>query len=153
MELPRMAPAPVVAEHAVVVRDLVENQGQFRHVQHDLTGVIVWPKKRIAHIARCLLDSADNTNRSRFCSEAPGREDAVNRRRRRFTRQHTKPHRCRRRESLLVRDDPLCEHVGSLFDHVDRHYTHGDGTEPLAHNPGTRLSVSGPVRFPGGLRL
>ena len=34
-------PAPVVAEHAVVFRDLCDNQCQFRHVQHDLTGLIV----------------------------------------------------------------------------------------------------------------
>jgi hypothetical protein len=48
---------------------------------------------------------------------------------------------------------PLCEHVGSLFDHIDRHYNHGDGTYPLAHNPGTSVYVSGPVRFPLDLRL
>jgi hypothetical protein len=24
----------------------------------------------------------------------------------------------------------LCEHVGSLFDYVDRHYNHGDNTYP-----------------------
>ena len=43
MELPILEPAPVVAEHAVVFRDLFENQCQFRHVQHDLTGLIVLP--------------------------------------------------------------------------------------------------------------
>jgi Transposase DDE domain len=48
---------------------------------------------------------------------------------------------------------PLCEHVGSLFDDVDRHDNHSDGTYPLAHNPVTSFSVSGPVRFPLGLRL
>jgi hypothetical protein len=48
---------------------------------------------------------------------------------------------------------PLCEHVGSLFDDVDRHDNHGDRTYPLAHNPVTSVYVSGPVRFPVGLRL
>ena len=48
---------------------------------------------------------------------------------------------------------PLCEHVGSLFDDVDCHDNHSDGTYPLAHNPVTSLYVSGPVRFPVGLRL
>lgn len=153
MELPILEPAPVVAEHAVVFRDLFENQCQFRHFQHDLTGLIVLPNKSIANIARCILDSADKTNLSRFFSEAPWREDAVNRRRIRFMLHQTTPHRRRRRESLLVLDDTLCEHVGSLFDHVDRHYNHGDGTYPLAHNPVTSLYVSGPVRFPVGLRL
>ena len=67
--------------------------------------------------------------------------------------QETKPHRQRRRDSIVVLDDTLCEHVGSLFDYVDRHYNHGDGTYPLAHNPVTSFYVSGPVRFPLGLRL
>jgi len=35
----------------------------------------------------------------------------------------------------------------------DRHYNHGDGTYPLAHNPVTSFYVSGPVRFPLDLRL
>jgi SRSO17 transposase len=152
MELPIIEPAPVVAEHAVVFRDLFENQCQFRHFQHDLTGLIVLPNKRIANSARCILDSADKTHLSRFFSEAPWREDEVNRRRLRFMLQQTTPHRRRRRESLLVLDETLCEHGGSRFDHVDRHYNHGDGTYPLAHNPVTSLYVSGPVRFPVGLR-
>ena len=36
---------------------------------------------------------------------------------------------------------------------MDRHYNHRDGTYPLAHNPVTSLYISGPVRFPVGLRL
>jgi hypothetical protein len=67
--------------------------------------------------------------------------------------QQTKSHRRRRRESLVVIDATLCEHVGSLFEHVDRPDHHGDGTYPLAHHPVTSLSVSGPVRFPLDLRL
>jgi hypothetical protein len=153
MELPLVAPAPIVTEHAVVFRDLFENQCQFRHFQHYLTGLIVLPNKSLANITRCILDSADKTNLSRFLSEAPWREDEVNRHRIRFMLQQTTPHRQRRRESLVVIDDTLCEHVGSLFDYVDRHYNHSDGTYPMAHNPVTSLYVSGPVRFPLGLRL
>jgi DDE superfamily endonuclease len=153
MELPLVAPAPIVTEHAAVFRDLFENQCQFRHFQHYLTGLIVLPNKSLANITRCILDSADKTNLSRFLSEAPWREDEVNRRRIRFMLQQTTPHRRRRRESVVVIDDTLCEHVGSLFDYVDRHYNHSDGTYPMAHNPVTSLYVSGPVRFPLGLRL
>jgi SRSO17 transposase len=153
MELPIIAPAPVVTEHAAVFRDVFENQCQFRHFQHYLTGLIVLPNKSMANLARCLLESADKTNLSRFLSEAPWREDEVNRRRIRFMLHQTKPHRRRQRESLLAIDDTLCEHVGSLFDYVDRHYNHSDGTYPLAHNPVTGFYVSGPVRFPVGLRL
>jgi DDE superfamily endonuclease len=153
MELPILEPAPVVAQHAAVFRDVFENQCQFRHFQHYLTGLIVLPNKSMANIARCILNSADKTNLSRFLSEAPWREEAMNRRRIHFMLEQTKPHRRGRRESLLVLDDTLCEHVGSLFDYVDRHDNHSEGTYPLAHNPVTSLYVSGPVRFPVGLRL
>jgi hypothetical protein len=47
----------------------------------------------------------------------------------------------------------LGEHVGSLFDYVDRHYHHGDATYPRAHTPVTSQYVRGPVRFPVDLRL
>ena len=153
MELPIVTSAPVVTDHAGVFRDLFDNQCQFRHFQHYLTGLIVLPNKSMANITRCILESADKTNLSRFLSEAPWREDAINGRRVRFMLQQTKPHRRRRRDSLVVIDDTLCEHVGSLFDYVDCHYNHSDGTYPLAHNPVTSLYVSGPVRFPLGLRL
>jgi SRSO17 transposase len=153
MDLPIVAPAPVVTNHAAVFRDLFENQCQFRHFQHYLTGLIVLPNKSLANSARCIFDSADKTNLSRFLSEAPWREDAINHRRIRFMLQQTKPHRRRRRESFVVLDDTLCEHGGSLFDYVDRHYNHSDGTYPLAHNPVTSFYVSGPVRFPLDLCL
>jgi hypothetical protein len=153
MELPIIAPAPVVTDHTGVFRDLFDHHCQFRHFQHDLTGLIVLPNKSMASITRCLLDSADKTKLSRFLSEAPWREDAVNHRRIRSMRQETKPHRHRRRDAIVILDDTLCEHVGSLFDHGDRHDNHRDGPYPLAHNPVTSFDVSGPVRFPLGLRL
>jgi hypothetical protein len=153
MEWPIVAPAPLVTAHAVVFRDLFEHQCQCRHVQHDLTGLIVLPHKSLANRGRGILDSADKTHLSRLLSEAPWREQEVNRRRMRFMRQQTTRHRRRRRDSLGGIDDTLCEHVGSLVDHVDRHDHHGDGTYPLAQNPVTSFSVSGPVRFPLGLRL
>ena len=102
MELPIVTSAPVVTDHAGVFRDLFDNQCQFRHVQHYLTGLIVLPNKSMANITRCILESADKTNLSRFLSEAPWREDAINGRRVRFMLQQTKPHRRRRRDSLVV---------------------------------------------------
>jgi hypothetical protein len=153
MELPIVAPAPVVIDHAAVFRDLFDNQCQFRHFQHYLTGLIVLPNKSLANMARCILESTDKTNLSRFLSEAPWREDMINHRRIQVMLQQTRPHRRRRRESLVAIDDTLCEHVGSLFDYVDRHYNHGEGTYPLAHNPVTSFYVSGPVRFPLDLCL
>ena len=150
MELPLVAPAPVVTEHTVVFRGLFDNQGQFRHFQHDLTGLIVRPNKSLTTMARGIRDRADTTHRSRLLSEAPWRADEINRRRIRFLLQQTKAHRQRRREALVIIDDTLCAHVGSRFDPVDRHDNHRDGTDHLAHNPVTSGSVSGPVRFPLG---
>jgi hypothetical protein len=105
MELPIVTPAPVVTDRAGVFRDLFDHQCQFGHVQHHLTGLIVLSNKRMAHIARCILESADNSNLSRLLSEAPWLEGEVNRRRIRFMRQQTTLHRYRRRESLVVIDE------------------------------------------------
>ena len=153
MQLPIVAPAPLVTVHAAAFRDLFENGPQFDHFQHYLTGLMVLPNKSLSNITRCVLDSADKTNLSRFLSSAPWRESAVNHRRIQYALQQTRTQRRRTTESILVLDDTLCEHVGSLFAHIDRHYNHSDGTYPLAHNPVTSVYVSGPIRIPLDLRL
>jgi DDE superfamily endonuclease len=153
MQLPIVAPAPLVTTHATTFQDLFENRCQFDHFQHYLTGLIVLPNKSLSNIARCVLDSADKTNLSRFFSEAPWKEAEVNDRRITYMLTQTAPHRRSAEASALSVDDTLCEHVGSLFEYVDRHYNHSDASYPLAHNPVTSHYVSGPVRFPVDLRL
>jgi hypothetical protein len=153
MQLPIVAPAPLVTAHADAFRDLFENRCQFRHFQNYLTGLIVLPNKSMANIVRCILDSADKTNLSRFFSESPWLQSQVNDRRLHYLLQKAKPVRLPKDKSALVVDDTLCEHVESLFDYIDRHYNHGDNTYPFAHNPVTSHYVSGPVRFPVDLRL
>src|SRR3989442_6989716 len=153
MQLPIVAPAPLVTAHADVFRDRVEDRGQFHHFQNYLTGLIVLDNKSLANITRCVLESADKTNLSRFFSEAPWFQDRINDRRVAYLLQQTKAVRSPKADALLILDDTLCEHVGSLFDYVDHHYNHGDDTYPLAHNPVTSHYVSGPVRFPVDLRL
>src|ERR1700756_889772 len=153
MQLPIVAPAPLVTAHADVFRDLFENRCQFQHFQNYLTGLIVLDNKSLTNITRCVLESADKTNLSRFFSEAPWFQDRVNDRRVEYLLQQTQAVRSPKADALLILDDTLCEHVGSLFDYVDRHYNHSEGTYPLAHNPVTSLYVSGPVRFPVALRL
>ena len=154
MQLPIVAPAPLVTAHADVFRDLFENRCQFQHFQNYLTGLIVLDNKSLANITRCVLESADKTNLSRFFSEAPWFQDRVNDRRLVVSPPaDARRYAVRRLTRLLILDDTLCEHVGSLFDYVDRHYNHGDDTYPLAHNPVTSHYVSGPVRFPVDLRL
>jgi SRSO17 transposase len=153
MQLPIVAPAPLVTAHAGVFRDLFENRCQFRHFENYLTGLMVLSNKSMANVARCVLDSADKTNLSRFFSEAPWLQERVNDRRLRYVLRQTAGVRRSKDKSALVLDDTLCEHVGSLFEYIDRHYNHGDDTYPLAHNLVTSHYVSGPVRFPVDLRL
>jgi hypothetical protein len=69
MELPMVAPAPVVRDHAVVCCAMVDNHGQCRHVQHYLTGMIILPNNSMANIARCILESADTSGLG--CSRQP----------------------------------------------------------------------------------
>src|SRR5712671_4091170 len=153
MQLPIVAPAPLVTAHADVFRDLFENRCQFQHFQNYLTGLIVLDNKSLTNITRCVLESADKTNLSRFFSEAPWFQARVNDRRVAYLLQQTKGVRSAQADAALILDDTLCEHVGSLFDYVDRHYNHGDDTYPRAHNPVTSHYISGPVRFPVDLRL
>src|SRR5664280_2379349 len=153
MELPIVCSAPLVTKHAQVFRDLFENRSQMRHFENYLTGLMVLPNKSMANIARCVVDSADKTNLSRFFSEAPWVQAEINERRVRYMVSQTKDVRLKKEESVLVVDDTLCEHVGSLFEYVDRHYNHGDSTFPLAHNLVTSHYVSGAVRFPVDIRL
>jgi len=153
MQLPIVAPAPIVTAHAAIFHDLFENRCQFQHFQHYLPGLIVLDHKSLTHIARCVRERADKTNLSRFFSEAPWFQDRVNDRRVASLLQQTKAVRRPKAAALLMLEDTWCEHVGSLCDYVDRHDNHGDGTYPLAHNPVTSYDVSGPVRFPVDLRL
>jgi hypothetical protein len=153
MQLPIITPAPLVNAHAAAFHDLFENRRQIQHFENYLTGLIVLPNKSMANIARCVVDSADKTNLSRFFSTAPWFQAQINDRRLRYLLQQTKPVRLAKDQSALVLDDTLCEHVGSLFEYIDHHYHHGADTYPLAHNPVTSHYVSGPVRFPVDLRL
>jgi hypothetical protein len=143
----------VVTAHADIFRDLCENRCQFRHCQHALTGLMVLDNTSLTHISRCVLESADQTNLSRFFAEAPWCHDRVTDRRLPSLLQQTQAVRGPQADARLLLDDPLGEPVGSLFDSVDRHANHGEDTSPLAHNPGTSHDGRGPVRFPVDLRL
>ena len=56
-------------------------------------------------------------------------------------------HRLTAAGSSFILDDTMCEHVGSLFEYIDRHYNHSNSTYPLAHNLVTSHYLSGAVRF------
>lgn len=107
----------------------------------------------MANISRCILDSADKTNLSRFFSEAEWSEEQINQKRVSYMLAQTQRHRLGAKKSVMILDDTLCEHVGSLFEYVDRHYNHSNHRYPLAHNVVTSHYVSGAVRFPLNWRL
>jgi len=153
MVLPIVTPAPVVASHGDAFRDLFDNQCEFRHFQNYLTGLMVLENKSMANISNCILNSADKTNLSRFFSEAPWREKEMNDRRIAYMLAQTASQRRPAKASSLILDDTLCEHVGSLFEYVDRHYDHCDNRYPLAHNVVTSFYLSGAVRFPVDAQL
>lgn len=148
MQLPIVNVAPLVREHSETFRDVFANRKQFRHFENYLTGLMVLDNKSMANIARCILDSADKTNVSRYLSEAPWQAEQLNDERVRYMKSKTTSQRRPESESVLAIDDTLCEHVGSLFEYVDNHYNHSDGQYPLAHNLVTSHYVSGAVRFP-----
>ena len=153
MQLPMMTPAPLVTSHAAAFRDLFENRCQFRHFENYLTGLMVLPNKSMANSARCVVESSDKTNLSRYFSSDRWAQEQINDRRVSYVLKATKGVRLAKERSALILDDTLCEHVGSLFEYIDPHYNHGDRTYPLAHNPITSHYVSGAVRFPVDLRL
>ena len=153
MQLPLVAPAPVIVEHAQVFRDLFENRCQFQHFENYLTGLMVLSNKSMANISRCVLESADKTNLSRFFSEAPWEQEMVNVKRIGYMLGQTADFRWKAERWCLIVDDTLCEHVGSLFEYVDRHYDHCEGRYPLGHNLVTTHFLSGAVRFPLDVRM
>src|SRR4030042_3108718 len=108
VHLPLAAPAPLVSAHAGAFRDLFENRWQFRHFQNYLTGLMVLSNKSMANMVRCVLDSADKTNLSRFLSEAPWFQDQVNDRRLQYLLQQTKTVRSSKDQSALPRAATLC---------------------------------------------
>lgn len=148
MQLPIVEPAPVVLKYSDEFRSCFKDCRQFNHFRNYLTGLIVLENKSMANIARCLLESADKTNISRFFSESPWREKKVNEQRIEQMKTAVKEYRQRKDRAALIIDDTLCEHVGSLFEYVARHYHHAEDRYPLSHNLVTSHYVCGDIRFP-----
>ncbi len=148
MQLPIVAPAPIVSEHAEAFRHLFNDERAYQHFQHYLTGLIVLENKSLSNISRCTLESADKSNLSRFLSSAPWHPPVMNDTRIEYVLKQTILHRLNSAGSSFILDDTMCEHVGSLFEYIDRHYNHSNGTYPLAHNLVTSHYLSGAVRFP-----
>jgi SRSO17 transposase len=148
MQLPIVSVAPIVLDHSENFREVFANRKQFRHFQNYLTGLIALDNKSLANLARCIVDSADKTNLSRNLSEGTWQAKRLNDKRVSYMKSQTAPLQKKATESVLAVDDTLCEHVGSLFAYIVRHYNHSNDQYPLAHNLLTSHYVSGAVRFP-----
>ena len=153
MQLPIVEHPPIVTKHSPEFAEIFENRCQLQHFQNYLSGLIVLENKTMANMSRCILDSADKSNLSRFFSEAEWADEQINQKRVRYMLAQTQEHRLAAKKSVVPLDDTLCEHVGSLFEYVDRHYNHSDQSYPLAHNVVTSHYVSGAVRFSLDWRL
>src|SRR4051812_12779227 len=114
MQVPIVAPSPLVEKHSAAFRELFENRPQYEHFQNYLTALMVLDNKSLSNISRCILASADKTNLSRFFSQAPWDDDQVNDRRLEYLLEQTQKHRRASKDSCLILDDTLCEHIGSL---------------------------------------
>ena len=126
MQLPIVNHPTIVTKHSSEFEGLFKNRCQRQHFKNYVTGLMVLENKTMANISRCILDSADKTNLSRFFSETDWEVEAVNKKRVAYMLAQTSQHRLSAAKSVLLLDDTLCEHVGSLFEYVDRHYNHSE---------------------------
>ncbi len=78
MQIPIIAPAPLVIQPAQMFAESFKNRCQLEHVEQSLTGLMVLSTKTMAKIARGTLSSADKTNLSRFFSESPWEQQPLN---------------------------------------------------------------------------
>ncbi|MCL5276064.1 MAG: transposase [Chloroflexi bacterium] len=118
LELPIVTTAPIVKQYGDRFAQVFENRCQFQHFENYLTGLITPPNKTpgVTNITRCILDSVDKTNLSRFFSDAPWKEKAVNDARVKLMNEQTRSWRRAKEIKSLSLDDTLFEHVGGLFD-------------------------------------
>jgi SRSO17 transposase len=148
MQVPIVVPAPIVSTHAPAFKHLFNDYRQYQNFQNYLTGLIVLDNKSLANMSHCILESADKSNLSRFMGESPWEPSKVNQCRIEYMLSQTVELRLAAKASFFILDDTMCEHVGDLFEYVERHYNHNNNSFPLAHNLVTSHYLSGAVRFP-----
>lgn len=151
MIVPVLNHPPMVKNFAPYFRDIFANQPEFVHFQNYLTGLVVAERKNFSQISRCLITGADYTNIDRFMNNPLWDGIKFNTRRVELHYRQTlkvDP----RKVAAFILDDTLDEHVGSLFEHISRHYDHCDNSYKLARNPVTSHYQRGEVSFPVDFR-
>jgi len=147
MVVPVLHHAPVVRSYARNFKDIFANQPEYEHCKNYLTGLFVAERKNYAQIAACLVKGADASNISRFMSSDLWSGPAFNDRRVALISERTKHLDAQHRGALRI-DETLDEHVGTLMEHIARHYDHCEGSYKLAQNPVTSHYLRGRVSFP-----
>ena len=109
-------------------------------------------RKNYSQIASTMINSADESNISRFMKNPLWSGPDINDHRVLLMQTRTQ-HKESAATGCLVLDDTLGEHVGNLFDHIAKHYDHSDNSFKLAQNPVTSHFVKGLISFPIDFRM
>jgi hypothetical protein len=147
MVVPVLHHAPVVRRYARNFKHVFANEPEYEHCKNYLTGLFVAERKNYSQMAACLVKSADATNISRFMSSELWSGAEFNDRRVELIYDRSQKIDAPQRGALLI-DDTLDEHVGTLMEHIARHYDHCEGSYKLAQNPVTSHYLRGRVSFP-----
>jgi hypothetical protein len=151
MVVPVLHHAPVVRSYARHFKDIFATQPEYEQGKNYLTGLFVAERKNYAQIAAGLVKGAEASNISRCMSSELWSGQAFNERRVALLSERTKPLDAQPRGAVLI-DDTLDEHVGTLREHLARHYDHCEGSSKLAQTPVTSHYLRGRVSFPVALR-
>lgn len=147
MLVPIMQAIPVVEELASNFKKIFANEPEYEQFKNYLSGLVVVEKKNFSQIASRMINSADKTNISRFMSNKLWSGKELNNERVKLIYEATKRYESKKPGYLII-DDTLDEHVGTMFEHIARHYDHSEGSYKLAQNPVTSHYVRGAISFP-----
>ena len=151
MLVPIMQPIPVVEKLAHNFKKIFANEPEYEQFKNYLSGLVVVERKNFSQIASRMINSADKTNISRFMNNELWSGEELNDERVKLIYQRTKQYDGKK-PGYLIFDDTLDEHVGTMFEHIARHYDHSDGSYKLAQNPVTSHYVRGQISFPVAFR-
>lgn len=152
MLIPIVRDIPLVRRYARNFKSFFARDEAYQNFKTYLNGLIIVPKKNVSQFALYHIFRSDRSNLDHFMNSFNWQAEDVNQRRLQFMKKQTRGFE-KQKSGILVIDDTLAPHVGSLFEYIDKHYDHCDGQHKRAHNPVTSLYINGSVRYPVGLEL
>lgn len=147
MLVPIMQAIPVVEGLAKNFKEVFANEPEYEQFKNYLSGLVVVERKNFSQIASRMINSADKTNISRFMNNKLWSGKELNDQRVKLIYEQTKEYEGKK-PGYLILDDTLDEHVGTMFEHIAKHYDHSEGSYKLAQNPVTSHYVRGAISFP-----